>query len=102
MAKKRKTTFQFLFSTTDLTFDPSTVQVIDERTGKELKIDSTIQTVEKQRTKVFGLRITEDELKRIHRTAKKVKVSPGDFGRRAIERAVREVEDDSKRQKKNK
>ena len=33
MAKKQQI-YQFLFSTTDLDFDPSTVSVVDSKTGK--------------------------------------------------------------------
>ena len=101
MAKTKKT-FQFLFSTTDVDFDPSTVSVIDSKTGKEFKIESQIRAIEKHKTVVFGLRLPEGELKQVHRTAKKANVSPSDFARLAIRKAVKEREDDLQRLKKTK
>lgn len=101
MAKTKKT-FQFLFSTTDIDFDPSTVSVVDSKTGRKLKIESQIKVVGKHKTVVFGLRLPESELKQVHRTAEKANVSPSDFARIAIRKAIKEREDDSKRIQKNK
>jgi len=101
MAKKTQR-FQFLFSTEDLDFDPSTVEVVNSKTGKILKIESTIRSIGKQKTRVFGLRLPESELQEVHRTAKKVNISPSDFARIAIKKAIKEVEEDSKRIRKNK
>ena len=97
MAKQKKQTFQFLFSTTDLDFNPSTVEVRDTATGKKLKIHSAIKIVDKNKVKVFGLRMTEGDIERIHRTAKKANINPADFGRQAIEKALQEKEQDLKR-----
>jgi len=101
MAKTKKT-FQFLFSTTDLDFDPSTVSVVDTKTGKELKIESQIRAIGRHKTVVFGLRLPESELKEVHRTAEKANVSPSDFARLAIRKAVKEREDDLQRIRKTK
>jgi len=102
MAKAKKQVFQFLFSTTDLNFDPSTVEVRDTATGKKLKIDSTIKVVNKDKVKIFAVRMTEGQIERIHRTAGKLDQTPADFGRQAIEKAIQEKEQDSKRIRKNK
>ena len=99
---KTKQTFQFLFSTTDLDFDPSTVSVVDTKTGKELKIESQIRAIGKHKTVVFGLRLPESELKQVHRTAEKANVSSADFARIAIRKAVKEREADLQRIRKNK
>jgi len=99
---KKKQTFQFLFSTTDLDFDPSTVQVIDERTGKELKLDSTIKIVNKDKVKIFGLRMTEGQLEKLKKTAGKLDQTYADFARQAIGKAIQERAEDSKRIRKNK
>jgi len=53
MARKKKQTFQFLFSTTDVNFDPSTVSVIDSKSGKELKVESMVKAVRKRKEKIF-------------------------------------------------
>ena len=58
MAKKQQI-FQFLFSTEDLNFDPKRVEVRDSKTGKKLKVHSAIKVVNKDKIKVFGLRMTE-------------------------------------------
>jgi len=92
MAKTKKT----------VDFDPSTVSVIDSKTGKELKIESQIRAIEKHKTVVFGLRLPEGELKQVRQTAKKANVSPSDFARLAIRKAVKEREDDLQRLKKTK
>jgi len=99
MAKKTQR-FQFLFSTEDLDFDPKRVEVVDSKTGKKIKIESTIKAVGKKREKIFGVRMAEDEIHKIRKTARKADMKIGEFARGAIERAVKEVEEDSKRQKK--
>ena len=101
MAKKQQT-FQFLFSTTDLDFDPSTVSVVDSKTGKKLKIHSAIKIVDKDKVKVFGLRMTEGQLEKLKRTAGKLDQTYADFAREAIQKAVDEKAEDSKRLAKTK
>jgi len=101
MAKQKKT-FQFLFSTEDLDFDPSRVEVRDTATGKKLKIHSAIKIVNKDKVKIFAVRMTEGQIERIHRTAGKLDQTPADFGRQVLEKAIQEKAEDSKRIKKNK
>ena len=101
MAKKKQT-FQFLFSTTDLDFDPKRVEVRDSKTGKELKLHSAIKIVNKDKVKIFAVRMTEGQIERIHRTAGKASLTPADFGRQALERAIQEKEQDTKRISKTK
>jgi len=102
MAKQKKQTFQFLFSTQDLDFDPSRVEVRDTATGKKLKIHSAIKIVNKDKVKIFAVRMTEGQIERIHRTAGKLDQTPADFGRQVLEKAIQEKEQDSKRLKKTK
>jgi len=90
MAKEKKT-FQFLFSTSDLNFDPSTIEVRD----------SKIEIVDKRKVKVFGLRMTEGDIDQIHEVAEKANIHPAEFGRQAVARAVKEAQEDLKRLKKN-
>jgi len=99
---KRKQTFQFLFSTEDLDFDPKRVEVVDSKTGKKLKIHSAIKIVNKDKVKIFAVRMTEGQIEKIHRTAGKASLTPADFGRQAIEKAILEKEQDSKRIRLNK
>jgi len=99
---KAKKTFQFLFSTEDLGFDPKRVQVIDERTGKKLKIHSKIEIVDKNKVKIFAVRMTEGQIEKLQRAAGKASLTPPDFGREAMAKAIKEVEEDSKRIRKNK
>lgn len=102
MAKQKKQTFQFLFSTTDLDFNPSTVEVRDTATGKKLKIHSAIKIVNKDKVKIFAVRMTEGQIERIHRTAGKASLTPADFGRQVLEKAIQENEADLKRIRKSK
>jgi len=97
MAKQKKQTFQFLFSTEDLDFDPKRVQVIDEKTGKKLKIHSTIKIVNRDKVKIFAVRMTEGQIEKIHRTAGKLDQTPADFGRQVLEKAIQERAEDKKR-----
>ena len=101
MAKQKKT-FQFLFSTEDLDFDPKRVEVRDTATGKKLKIHSAIKIVNKDKVKIFAVRMTEGQIEKIHRTAGKLDQTPADFGRQVLEKAIQEKEQDSKRLKKTK
>lgn len=99
---KKKQTYQFLFSTEDLDFDPKRVQVIDEKTGKKLKVESTIKIVNRDKVKIFAVRMTEGQIEKLKRTAGKASLTPADFGRQAIEKAIQEKEQDSKRIRLNK
>jgi len=101
MAKQKKV-FQFLFSTEDLNFDPKTVEVRDTATGKKLKIESAIKVVDKNKVKIFAVRMTEGQIERLQSSAKKLNINPPDFGRQAIEKAIAEVEDDLQRLAKTK
>jgi len=101
MAKKTQR-FQFLFSTEDLDFDPKRVEVVDSKTGKKLKIESTIKAVGNKREKTFGVRMAEDDINRIRQTARRADLEIGEFAREAIEKAIQEKEADLKRLKKNK
>jgi len=99
---KRKQTFQFLFSTEDLDFDPKRVEVVDSKTGKKLKIHSAIKIVNKDKVKIFAVRMTEGQIEKIKRTAGKASLTPADFGRQVLEKAIQERAEDSKRLKKTK
>jgi len=101
MAKEKKT-FQFLFSTEDLDFDPKRVEVRDSKTGKKFKIESAIKKVGKKRVKTFGVRMAEDEIHKIRKTARRADMEIGEFARQAMEKAVREKEADLQRIRKNK
>ena len=94
---KKKATHQFLFSTTNMDFDPSTVEVVDTSTGKRLKVEVRTKIVGNEKTKIFGVRMTEDDIKRIRKTAKTAHINPSDFARGAIAKAVKEKEADLKR-----
>jgi len=102
MAKQKKQTFQFLFSTTDLDFNPSTVEVRDTATGKKLKIHSAIKIVNKDKVKIFAVRMTEGQIEKIKRTAGKASLTAADFGRQVLEKAIQERDEDSKRIRKTK
>jgi len=99
---KKKQTFQFLFSTTDLDFDPKRVEVRDSKTGKKLKVESTVKIVNRDKVKIFAVRMTEGQIEKLQRAAGKASLTPPDFGRQAIEKAIQEKEQDSKRLAKNK
>lgn len=101
MAKEKKV-FQFLFSTEDLDFDPNTVEVIDTATGRRLKIEPTIKQVGKRKEKIFGVRMAEDDIQKIRQTARRADMEIGEFARGALERAVKEREQDTKRISKTK
>ena len=102
MAKQKKQTFQFLFSTTDLDFNPKRVEVRDTATGKKLKIHSAIKIVNKDKVKIFAVRMTEGQIEKIHRTAGKLDQTPADFGRQVLEKAVAEKAKDKKQLRKTK
>jgi len=101
MAKEKKI-FQFLFSTTDLTFDPRRVEVRDVETGKILKVESKVKTVRKRKGKIFGIRMAEDDIQKIRKTARRADMEIGEFAREALAKAVAEKSEDKKRIKKNK
>jgi len=101
MAKEKKV-FQFLFSTEDLDFDPKRVEVRDTATGKILKVQSTVKTVGKRKGKTFGVRMAEDDIQKIRQTARRADMEIGEFAREALEKAVAEKAEDSKRLAKNK
>ena len=94
---RKKQTFQFLFSTTDLGFDPKRVEVRDSRTGRRLKVESMVKVVRKRKEKIFGVRMDEEDIQKIRQTARRADMEIGEFARGALERAVKEVEEDSKR-----
>ena len=93
---------QFLFSTEDLDFDPKRVEVVDTVTGKKLKVEFTTKIVGNEMTKIFAVRMTPDDFKRIRKTAETAHINPSDFAREAIAKAIQEKEEDSKRIRKNK
>jgi len=105
MAKKKdspRAKHQFLFSTTDLDFDPKRIKVVDTETGKKLRVEIMTKIVGDKKNHSFTVRMTEDNIEQISRTAKREDVSPSEFARQAIERAIQEREDDSKRISKTK
>jgi len=93
----KKATHQFIFSTEDMSFDPSTVSVIDTSTGKKLDVEVMTKIVGNERTKIFAVRMTPDDLKRVRKTAKMAHINPSDFARQAFEKAIKEIEEDEKR-----
>ena len=96
MARKEKV-FQFLFSTQDLDFDPSTVEVRDSKTGKVLKVESKVKTVRKRKEKIFGVRMDEEDIQKIRQTARRANMEIGEFAREALAKAVAEKAEDSER-----
>ncbi len=99
---KEKQTYKFVFSTKDLDFDPKTAEVRDTATGKILKLESAIKVVDKNKVKIFAVRMTEGQIERLRSSAKKLNINPPDFGRQALEKAIAEVEDDLQRTNKTK
>jgi len=93
----KQATHQFIFSTKNMSFDPSTVEVIDTSTGKKLDVEVITKIVGNERTKIFAVRMTPDDLKRVRKTAKTAHINPSDFAREAIEKAIKEIEDDLER-----
>ena len=105
MAKKKdslRAKHQFLFSTTDLDFDPKRIKVVDTETGKKLRVEIMTKIVGDKKNQTFSVRMTEDNIEQISRTAKREDVSPSEFARQAIERAIQERAEDSKRIRKTK
>ncbi len=101
MAKEKKV-FQFLFSTEDLNFDPKRVEVRDSKTGKKLKVEFRIKQVGKKKDKIFGVRMAEEEIQKIRKTARRADMEIGEFARQAIGKAIQERGEDSKRIRKTK
>jgi len=96
--KKKKILYQFLFSTEDMDFDVSRVEVIDSETGTKFKVD--VHMIRNKRnilTKVFSLRLPDNEIEEIKNVAEGEDLTPAHFARRAIRRAVAEKEADNKR-----
>ena len=89
MAKEKKV-FQFLFSTTDLDFDPKTVEVKDVESGKVLKVESSIEQVGKKKKKIFGIRMEAEDIQKIRQTARRADMELGEFAREALAKAVAE------------
>jgi len=92
-----------LFSTEDMDFDVSRVEVIDSETGEKFKAD--VHMVKNKRnilTKVFSLRLPDSEMEEIKNVAEGEDLTPAHFARRAIRRAVAEKEADNKRLDKEK
>jgi len=105
MVKKQRK--QFVFSTTDLNWDESTVQVIDEKTGEVHKLEvEIVKRKGKPMEKIFSIRLPDTEYEQIKRIAENEDIKPAHFARRvlreAIEKAIKEIEDDSERLEKNK
>ena len=101
MAKEKKV-FEFLFSTTDLNFDPKRVEVRDTATGRKLKVMSSIKQVGKRKEKIFGVRMAEDDIQKIRQTARRADMEIGEFAREALAKAVDEKAEDKKQIQKNK
>ena len=92
MAKEKKT-FQFLFSTEDLDFDPKRIKVLDSKTGKKLEVEFSIkQELGKRKDKVFGVRMAEEEIQKIRKTARRAGMEIGEFARQAMGKAIQERE----------
>jgi len=92
MAKEKKV-FQFLFSTEDLDFDPKRIKVLDSKTGKKLKVEFSIkQELGKRKEKIFGVRMAEEEIQKIRKTARRADMEIGEFAREALAKAVAEKE----------
>ena len=102
VAKKKQHTFQFLFSTEDLDFDPKRVEVKDVETGKILKVESKVTAVGNPKQKIFGVRMAEEDIQKIRQTARRADMEIGEFAREALAKAVDEKAEDSKRLAKNK
>ena len=102
VAKKKQHTFQFLFSTEDLDFDPKRVEVKDVETGKILKVESSIERVGKRKKKIFGIRMDEDDIQKIRQTARRADMEIGEFAREALAKAVAEKAEDLERLQKTK
>jgi len=102
MARKKTKVFQFLFSTTDLDFDPKRIEVKDTSTGKKLRVESTIKIVRLRKEKIFGVRMAEEDIQKIRQTARRADMEIGEFAREALAKAVDEKTEDSKRIQKNK
>jgi len=102
MAKKKTRRFQFLFSTEDLNFDPKRVEIRDVESGKVLKVETSIEKVGKKPKKIFGIRMAEDDIQKIRKTARRADMEIGEFAREALAKAVAEKAEDLERLKKTK
>ena len=101
MVKKQKK--KFVFSTTDLNWDESTVEVRDEKTGEVHKLEVEIVKRKGQpMEKIFSIRLPDSEYKQIKRIAESQDLKPAHFARRVLREAIAEKEQDKKRIRKNK
>jgi len=92
-----------MFSTTDLNWDESTVQVKDSKTGEVYKLEVEIVKKEgKPLEKIFSIRLPDSEYEQIKRIAESQDLKPAHFARRVLRKAIQEKEEDSKRIRKNK
>ena len=101
MAKKQ--TKKFIFSTTDLNWDESTVQITDEETGEVHKLE--VEIVERKgrpMEKIFSIRLPDSEYEQIKRIAENEDIKPAHFARRVLREAIAEKEEDTKRLAKTK
>ena len=101
MAKKQKK--MFIFSTTDLNWDESTVEVKDEKTGEVYKLEVEIVKKEgRPLEKVFSIRLPDSEYEQIKRVAESQDLKPAHFARRVLRKAIQENKEKAERIRKNK
>jgi len=101
MVKKQRK--QFVFSTTDLNWDESTVQVIDEKTGEVHKLEvEIVKRKGKPMEKIFSIRLPDTEYEQIKRIAENEDIKPAHFARRVLREAIQEKKEDAKLIRKNK
>ncbi len=99
MVKKQRK--QFVFSTTDLNWDESTVQVTDEKTGEVHKLEvEIVKRKGRPMEKIFSIRLPDSEYKQIKRIAESQDLKPAHFARRVLREAIQENKDDSKQKNK--
>ena len=101
MAKKQKK--EFIFSTTDLNWDESTVEVKDEETGEVYKLEVEIVKKEgRPMEKIFSIRLPDSEYEQIRRIAENEDIKPAHFARRVLRKAIAEKAKDKKQLRKTK
>ena len=89
MVKKQKK--KFIFSTTDLNWDESTIEVRDEDTGEVHKLEVEIVKRKGQpMEKIFSIRLPDSEYEQIRRIAENEDRKPADFARRVLRKAIQE------------
>jgi len=95
MVKKQKK--EFIFSTTDLNWDESTVEVKDEKTGEVHKLEVEIVKSKKGvLEKIFSIRLPDSEYKQIKRIAESQDLKPAHFARRVLREAIQENKDEQR------